>query len=166
MKKLLPVLTLVLLLLLSACSSTMTDEQKDKAILDVFVKDGVEAAKSKAIELYKDNEDKVLAWMLTFNTTKSNNYKDKLVIQEGWNWEKDGNYTYVKGRVKNTGDKTISYFEITAEYLDKNGQVLDTDYTNSGENLRPSNQKEFKIMHRYDSQYEQVRIFVEEVRID
>ena len=48
--------------------------------------------------------------------------------------------------------------------MDSNGNVLDTDYTNSGETIRPGNQKEFEIMHRVDNEYTKVRIFINEVK--
>jgi hypothetical protein len=82
-----------------------------------------------------------------------------------WTWERDGNYTYIKGRVKNNSTYTISYFAVTASYKDENGNVLDTDYTNSGENLLPGNSKEFEIMHEYSKEYRNVSIAVTEVNI-
>jgi hypothetical protein len=89
-----------------------------------------------------------------------------LVIQSDWTWDLDGNYTYVRGRVKNVGDKNIRYFEVTAEYLDSTGNVLDSDYTNSGETLRPNNMKEFEIMHKHDEEYYEVQIYVNDVRVE
>lgn len=59
----------------------------------------------------------------------------------GWGTTIDGNYMYTKGRIKNTGDKAIRYFKLTAEYLNSKGDVLDTDYTNSTETIRPGNSK-------------------------
>jgi hypothetical protein len=85
-----------------------------------------------------------------------------LQIQEGWNWEIDGNYNYVRGRVENIGADPINYFEVTAEYLDEDGNVLDSDYTNSGQTLNPGDMKEFEIMHRHSSEYKKVRIYVNE----
>lgn len=81
-------------------------------------------------------------------------------IQQGWQWTAERNYDYVRGSVKNIGDKPIEYFEVTAEYLDANGNVLDTDYTNCNETLRPGNQKKFEIMHKTDPSEKKVRIFI------
>jgi hypothetical protein len=172
MKKVLLSLILVMALLLSSCTQTMTDEQKDRVIMEAYTKGDAEKAKQKAVELYKDNENKALAWIVVFNQTQtqtqteSEDYINKLEIQEDWVWEIDGNYSYVKGRVKNTGNKNIRYFEVTAEYLDSAGRVLDSDYTNSGETLRVGNMKEFEIMHQDSNDYKEVRIFVNEVRIE
>jgi len=94
----------------------------------------------------------------------SSKYMDRLEIVEGWKWINDGDYTYIKGRVKNISDVSVDYFKLTAEYMDSNGNVLDTDYTNSGETIRPGNQKEFEIMHRVDNEYTKVKIFIDEVK--
>ena len=83
-----------------------------------------------------------------------------LEIQEGWNFSIRGDYSYTNGRVKNTGETTVTYFEVTAEYLDADGNVLDTDYTNCGENVRPRNMKEFEIMHKHSKEYKKIRLFV------
>jgi hypothetical protein len=73
-------------------------------------------------------------------------------------------YMYMRGRVKNIGDKTVSYFKITAYYNDVKGNVLDTDYTNNAEDLRPGMSKEFEIMHRVSSDYADVSLVVDEAR--
>ena len=86
-----------------------------------------------------------------------------LKIQDGWSWTAESNYSYIRGRVTNDGDKNINYFKITAEYMDSNGNVVDTDFTNSGETIRPGNSKEFEIMHRHSPDYHEARIFVDEV---
>lgn len=49
-------------------------------------------------------------------------------------------------------------------YLDNNGNVLDTDYTNSGEDLLPGMSKEFEIMHKESPEYKKVSIQVDKVR--
>ena len=84
-------------------------------------------------------------------------------IQEGWTWKIDNNYSYIWGRVKNTGTTVIRYFEVAATYKDDQGNVLDTDYTNSGETLRPGWSKEFEIMHKNSPHYRTVAIRVQDV---
>ena len=167
MKKLLIIMVVFCLMIsLTACETVLTDEQKDKMIAETYAKGDIDATKQKIAELYKNDEDKAVSWLMVVDEADDKKYIDKLVIQNGWTWDLDGNYTYVRGRVKNTGDKNITYFEVTAEYLSSTGQVLDTDYTNSGETLRPDNMKEFEIMHKDDSEYDKVRIFVNEVRVE
>lgn len=83
---------------------------------------------------------------------------------QNYDYKTDGNYDYVKGRVKNIGDRTVSYFKITAYYKDASGNIIDTDYTNSAENLQPGMAKEFEIMHTSSPEYQTVSVAVEEVR--
>lgn len=108
------------------------------------------------IREFNDNFDSIISFI-------REEYTDKLQIVSGWKWIVDGNYSYIRGRVKNISDVTVSYFEITAEYLDISGNVLDSDYTNSGLDLKPGNQKEFEIMHRHSDEYKSVRIFISKV---
>jgi hypothetical protein len=91
-------------------------------------------------------------------------YKDKVSVVD-WNWEKERNYSYIRGRIRNDGDRTISYFKIKAYYLDDYGNVLDTDIDNDLEDLLPGMSKEFEIMHKNNPDYDKVRVEVDEVRI-
>ncbi len=88
----------------------------------------------------------------------------ELAIQEGWVWEKDGAYTYIQGSVKNSGDEPIYYYRINAEYKDEDGQVLDTDFTNSGTRLDPGSEAKFEIMHPHDNAYAEVTIYISKLR--
>ena len=86
-----------------------------------------------------------------------------LDIEDGWTWEKDGNYIYIRGSVKNVGDDTISYFAVTADFLNADGDVIDSDWTNDGDELEPNESRKFEIMHEYDSSYKKVKLEVSEV---
>jgi len=91
-------------------------------------------------------------------------YIDKMELAK-WEWKVDRyDYSYIKGRVKNIGLKTVYYFKITARYMDKEGNVIDSAYTNSGEELLPGMSKAFEIMHKHSSEYKKANIFVSEVR--
>ncbi|MFA5974801.1 MAG: FxLYD domain-containing protein [Elusimicrobiota bacterium] len=87
----------------------------------------------------------------------------KLVIQKGLSWTVDGNYTYVRGSVKNTGDAPARYFKVTVEYKNGKGEVVDTDYTNSTETVMPNAAKKFEVMHRNAPEFKTVSTFVDEV---
>lgn len=89
-------------------------------------------------------------------------YMDKMQIQN-WDYTTEGNYGYVRGRVKNIGDRTVSYFKVTAYYKDASGRVIDIDFTNSGEDLQPGMAKEFEIMHRDSPEYETYSVAIDEV---
>ncbi|GMU96905.1 zinc ribbon domain-containing protein [Ignavibacterium album] len=91
-------------------------------------------------------------------------YKEKVSIVN-WNWEQERNYSYVRGRVRNDGDKIVRYFKIKAFYLDNFGNVLDTDIDNDLDDLYPGMSKEFQIMHKNNPEYKRVSLIVEEVRI-
>jgi len=90
--------------------------------------------------------------------------RHQLVIQHEWTWDKEDNYSYIRGRVKNIGSTTIHYFEVVALYKDAYGEVLDTDNTNSGKDLRQGWSKEFEIMHRNNTEYKSVSVHVQNVR--
>ena len=91
-------------------------------------------------------------------------YKEKVTIVN-WNWENERNYSYVRGRIRNDGDKIIRYFKVKAYYLDDMGNVLDTDIDNDLEDLYPGMSKEFEIMHKNNPEYKKVSVVVDEVEI-
>lgn len=100
----------------------------------------------------------------TINESIETSYKEKVSVVN-WNWEKEDNYSYVRGRIRNDGDKIISYFKVTAYYLDDYGNVLDNDIDNDLEDLYPGMSKEFEIMHKNSSDYKSVSIEITEVKI-
>ena len=62
-------------------------------------------------------------------------------IRNNFKYTVEGDYSYIRGSVKNTGDKSISYFEVVCKYYDAGGNVLDSEYTNSGMLLEPNEEK-------------------------
>jgi len=80
----------------------------------------------------------------------SQQYQNELSIPK-WEWYRDGEYVYCKGSIKNNGNKTVRYFEVHIAFKDKSGSVIDTTYTNSGENLQPGWSKNWETMHKWDS---------------
>lgn len=88
-----------------------------------------------------------------------------LKINPGWTNRKDGNYVYISGSVTNTSDtKTISYFEVEAKFINSNGDVIDSDWTNDSKDLEPGETRQFEIMHRYNSNSSKIRLLVKEVK--
>jgi len=173
MRKIITILLCIIIIFtLTSCQSDGFEESKDKQIIKLLNEGKIELAKDKVKELYVGKEQNIKEWLESidkYNPTTNNitvKDEDSLVIQNGWTWDIKGDHTYVKGRVKNIGDKNVKYFEVTAEYLDENEKVLDTDYTNSGEIIKPDNMKEFEIMHKYNSDYNKVRIFVNKVSFE
>ncbi len=139
------------------------ERAKKFALLYIQGKEAIKKGKIKDIEEYNNFYSYVLE---EINEDSKEDPINNLEIIDGWTWDREGNYTYIRGRVKNIGIRNIRYFKVTAEYMDQNYNVLNTDFTNSAEIIKPGNQKEFEIMHRYNREYKKVRIFVEEVRFE
>lgn len=173
-KFLLIILCFLIVFTLTSCQENLEgfDEEKDTQIIKLLNDGKTQEAKQRVEELYKGEDDKIAEWIKSidkYNPIDNNIVlKDEqlLEIQEGWTWEKDGDYNYIRGRVKNIGDKTIKYFEVIAEYIDDKGNVLDSDYTNSGQQLYSGNMKEFEIMHEHDDKYSKVQIWVDNIRVE
>ena len=105
----------------------------------------------------------VLTQTTPYNIPKT----DSLQIQTGWTWKVDNyGYSKINGSVKNIGTKPITYFEVTAEYSDANGKVIDTSYTNSNERINPGNEKRFEILHKYSPDFKGSQLLVNRVITD
>jgi len=83
-----------------------------------------------------------------------------LVIIDGWTWVIEGDYTYVRGSVKNIGNIVISYFEVNVKYEDVNKNVLDSDFTNWDRKIQPGESKEFAIKHHVNKKYQCIEISI------
>ena len=65
-----------------------------------------------------------------------------------------GDYMHLEGKITNSaGTETFRNVKIRVEWFDKNGRMLDTDYTYAvgPEGLRPGATKSFKIMTPTDN---------------
>ena len=83
-----------------------------------------------------------------------------LVITDGWIWVTEGNYTYVRGSVKNIGNRVINHFEVNVKYEDVNKNVLDSDFTNWTRKVQPGDSKKFVIKHHANKNYQYIDISV------
>ena len=157
------------------CNSNKVDP-REKEVIEFMKKYDYDGAIAKAKELYTGEElEEMLDWInKDIERTKlvqqkieeyeaSKNPSSKLEIQGHTHKISDG-YIYVTGRVKNVSDDDISYFEVVCKYLDENGQVLDSDYTNSGLVLKPGEMREFEIMHKYREEYSEYEVLIGDVR--
>jgi len=95
---------------------------------------------------------------------KRKNYKNThpkvSVIILGWTWVTEENYTYVRGSVKNIGNKEVKYFEVNVKYKDLNKNVLDSDFTKWDRKVQPGECKEFEIKHQVNNNYQNIDISV------
>lgn len=85
---------------------------------------------------------------------------NSLVIIDGWTWITEDNYTYVRGSVRNIGNRAIKYFEVNVKYEDVNKNVLDSDFTNWNRKVQPGESKEFEIKHHINKNYKSIDISV------
>ena len=62
----------------------------------------------------------------------------------------------VEGKVRNKGIRRVENVKVSVEWMDKNGKVLDTDWTYavSSVGLRPGGAKSFRISTRLDKKAE------------
>lgn len=90
--------------------------------------------------------------------------KFDMKINNNWTTTISGNYIYIKGTVTNTStSKTINYFEVEAKFYDSHGNVINSDWTNDGEELGPGESRKFEIMHKYSSDEKDIRLFIKDV---
>ena len=54
------------------------------------------------------------------------------------------------------------YYEIGVKFLDRSGNVVDTDWTN-GTDLDAGDSQRFEIMHKKDISYSNIRLYIKEV---
>lgn len=88
-----------------------------------------------------------------------------LKINSDWTTRTSNNYLYISGSVTNISmDKTISYYEIEAKFYDKNGNVIDSDWTNWAGELEPGESRQFEIMYKYTGKEEDIDLKVREVK--
>ena len=78
------------------------------------------------------------------------------------NSSRSGDYLYITGSIRNTGMKTYKYVELRVELLDKDGSVIDTDWTYGvgSEGIRPNEQKKFQIIVRYSSDIARYKVYI------
>jgi hypothetical protein len=111
----------------------------------------------KEIENYKYNK--------TLEEYRNTPTTSDIRVNSGWTTEISDNYIYIKGTVTNTSSsKTISYFEVEAKFYDEYGSVIDSDWTNDGEDLAPGESRKFEIMHEYSYDEKKIKLSIKDVR--
>ncbi|MBA7589765.1 hypothetical protein ES708_31854 [subsurface metagenome] len=157
---------LVFLILAILClTNCKTVKQKDKEISSAIIDGNYEEAHNLRRQYYSDSKLKCVEWMITIIDEESKAYLSKVIIEDKWKWIIEDNYSYIKGRVKNAGNKTVNYFKVTAYYKDNDETALDTDYTDSFESLGPGMSKEFVIMHKKPVNCKYASIKLEEISL-
>lgn len=113
---------------------------------------------NRKYDSYQRNDISQSADIASINTNENN-----LIIQQGWKSTIQDGYIYINGSVTNNSNNIISYYEITAKYLDENNNIVHSNYTNSIEELYPNESREFEIMNKYN-EYEYIQLTVTEVK--
>ncbi len=90
--------------------------------------------------------------------------KAKVVVKDDYTWRWDGDYDYIRGNVKNNSSHTVSYWKVSAHYLNRAREIIDTGYTNALETLPPGATKRFEIMHSRLKDAKTVTAAIEEVQ--
>lgn len=174
-KNMLIILICLILILGVGCGTNEKVDPREREIIVLLNENKHNEAISKAKELY-EGEDEKLEEMLEYirkdNSRKKEHIKliqetipsTKLEIQSGHTYETKNNYTTIKGKVKNTSNDTISYFEVVVDLLDDEGNIIHSEYTNDGLNLKPDAMREFEIKFRSNSDYKDYKLSIGDVR--
>lgn len=112
--------------------------------------------KSQKDAIEQSKYDRALQEYLSTPTTSD------LTILSDWTTRTSRNYLYIEGTVKNTSSKDVRYYEIGVKFLDRSGNVVDTDWTN-GTDLDAGDSQRFEIMHKKDISYSNIRLYIKEV---
>mgnify|MGYP006934530153 FL=1 len=112
--------------------------------------------KSQKDAIEQSKYDRALQEYLSTPTTGD------LTILSDWTTRTSRNYLYIEGTVKNNSSKDVRYYEIGVKFLDRSGNVVDTDWTN-GTDLDAGDSQRFEIMHKKDISYSNIRLYIKEV---
>ncbi|HHX70068.1 MAG TPA: hypothetical protein GX708_18720 [Gallicola sp.] len=112
----------------------------------------------KKIEMHEKNISQTLKEIEAFYPSS------KLEIQPEHRYKSKDGYGYVVGKVKNVSDASITYFEVVVDLLDDKGNILHSEYTNDGLELKPNAMREFEIMFKDSDEYEKYRLSIGKVK--
>lgn len=116
----------------------LTDKQKDDRIIKTYVYDGYDAACDAVIKFYGDSSAETMSWLTILSTAEDDKLVDKVeVVEDDLTIRSSGNYYDYEAIVKNNSDKTLSYIELNIYLLDKNNDIIYSDWTNWTGSLPP-----------------------------
>lgn len=78
---------------------------------------------------------------------------------------RDDDHVTVESSVINNSPRTVRYWKVAIQFLDKQRRVIDSTYTNALETLPPHAEKRFKISHEIPKA-NRVNLTMEEVQFD
>lgn len=169
----------------TGCATSESKLENAKAtVLTTYRTDGVDKAIAKIDEIYPDSDtknlDKKLELLMalsgeiatptkgynTQSTSKSQtiNYCSEMKISDiKWNNSGSGAYLTLEANVKNTGDRTVKYYEVIIKLYDKDGNVLDSVWTNNSGDFAPNESSKIDKMIKKDDRISSCRMFVDKV---
>jgi hypothetical protein len=92
---------------------------------------------------------------------KSEGLAGPVEVLRGWTLTKDNDIIAIRGSVRNTTDRKVRYWQLTINFLDADGNIIDSTYTNAAETLLPRAAKKFEALHKFDPAIKSARIYVE-----
>lgn len=131
-------------------------ENKYGVIKTTYIFEGYDAAIAKAESYRGDLSDEYIEKAIEYINIEEGRYSDSYIDSETsqitsdmevteFDYRLENGRRYIFGYVKNIGSKTISYYEVIGRLTDDNGDIIDTDYTNSGLDLQPSESRSFEL---------------------
>jgi hypothetical protein len=146
------VIVIVFMFCFTACEDS---KQKYDRLISKFEKDGSLSSEEihDLTNAYNMLNDATITPPPILNT--------KLEILDDWTWENNGEFTTIRGKLKNTGGTNINYYKVVANYEDYQGNILDTGYVYSNKTIKPESQVTFQIFHQYDSEISKVSVNLE-----
>lgn len=165
-KKMLVLLVCLVLIFSVGCGGEKV-EPRETEVVQLVVHKKYDEAKLRAKELYEGEElVEMLEWIDKYEKpkTNSNTSTSKLEIQSDSTHTFKNGYIYITGKVKNVSSDSISYFEIVVDLLDGKNNILHSEYTNDGLELKPNALREFEIVLKSKDEYENYKLSIGKVK--
>jgi len=90
--------------------------------------------------------------------------KKRVIVEKDAKWEAADEFDYVRGTVKNNSKRTVKYWKVTAQYIDYNERVFDSDSREDHKTLRPGASRRFEIKHIHTPLAKRARVEVVDVQ--
>lgn len=117
-------------------------------------------------ELYSYNYNGLLTPNSKLITKEQAETKFKEVMTEVnvISYKNDGDYDYIEGFIYNNSNRTINYYEVYVDFMSSNGNILNTDYTNSITLVKPHAKQKFHIMSSHCYETRKYKAYIKNVQ--
>lgn len=141
------------------------EESHQVAVITKIQKGDYTTARELINQYYKNDEAKREDFLKTISEKENSEYKSSLKIPDGWEYVIEGDVSYVRAKVKNSGEKTINFFKIRAKYQTKDFETVSTDTISVTEVVSAKETKDFVIKHKHSPQEKTVKLYIDDVSI-